>query len=88
MKSSLHKLSAAWRIQVIVLISIGLAAGEFLGQTFFGNPYNFFEHRYIYNTPNAFGNIERFWTYKPNASIEEMDIYRTSLGNFTNTKSR
>jgi hypothetical protein len=82
MKVPLSKPTVAKCVRVIVAILIALAASEVLGQIFFGNPYNFFEHRYIYTTPDTFRNVERFWTYKPHTRIDEIGIYRTSLGTF------
>src|ERR1700730_4364075 len=68
---------------VLMLAFFALAGIEILGQLYFvGNPYYFFDQRFIYTTADSFRNIGKFWTYKPRSTIDEIGIYRTALGRF------
>ena len=70
-------------LATLVSILVSLAGLEFLGQLYFeGNPNYFFEHRFLYTTPDSFRNVQDLWTYKPNSRIDEIAIYRTPFRNF------
>jgi hypothetical protein len=70
-------------ILMLLIIFVSLIGVEILGRWYLaGNPFYFFDQRFIYTTPDAFRNLGNFWTYKPSSVIDEVGIYRTSLGNF------
>jgi hypothetical protein len=82
MTVSSARLPSFLRLAFLVLaqIIVALSIVELLGQAYFGNPNDFSDYRFLFTSPDSFRNVEKFWTYSPNAVVKEVAMYQTALG--------
>ena len=65
---------------VLLQIVIGIGLAEAVGQALFGNPFYYWNYRFLYTSPDSLRDIDDTWTYQPDREIAEVAVYETPLG--------
>ncbi len=73
-----------WTFSALILFQflVGVAIAELLGRLYFANPSYYWEHRYLFVTPDALRNVDDVWLFKPESEITETGIYEDAFGRF------